>query len=153
MGYGQLDVSEVGPAEYPLIQVLRDTIFGDRPDLHPHSVEQTLAGRNDVLALIAHLEGNPVGYQIGYAESPTTYHLELAGVLADYRRQGLGTRMLDYHVGVARSRSYQRLTVGPFDPSRVPDALPFALRRGFRQAGVTGDERVRLERDLGPQAP
>ena len=43
----------------------------------------------DVLALIAHLEGNPVGYKIGYYDKPGLYYSWSGGVLKDYRGQGV----------------------------------------------------------------
>ena len=51
MGYAQIDISEVGPAEYPLIQVLRETIFGQYKHHFSSTFQETVEGKEDVLAL------------------------------------------------------------------------------------------------------
>src|SRR5215212_4475809 len=99
MGYGQIDISEVGPAEYPLIRVLRDTIFGEFKHRYAVPFEDGIKGKEDVLALIAHLEGNPVGYKVGYRERPGQYYSWTGGVLPDYRGQGLARQMQAWQHG------------------------------------------------------
>src|SRR5947209_20505613 len=92
----ELGVTEVGPAEYPLIEVLRQTIFGEVGHVSLTTLTDDLDGQTDILALIAHLEGNPVGFKVGHRDRAGVYYSKAGGILKDYRRLGLGTRMLDW---------------------------------------------------------
>ncbi len=53
----ELAVTEVGPAEYPLIEVLRETIFSEVGHRSLTSFAELLEGRKDVHTLLAHLAG------------------------------------------------------------------------------------------------
>ena len=57
----ELGVTEVGPAEYPLLDVLRETIFGEFGHRSRSNYAQVLEGRKNVLTLIAHLRGESGG--------------------------------------------------------------------------------------------
>ena len=54
MSYAQIEITEVGPAEYPLMAVLRDTIFGEYRHRYATTFAEGIEGRQDVLALMAH---------------------------------------------------------------------------------------------------
>ena len=103
-----LEVSEVGPAEYPLIAVLHATIFGGGGRL---GLSQDEVGR-DALILIAHLEGNPVGYLVGRGEAESSvFVVESTGVLSDYRREGMAARMMRWAEDHAKARGYESVRV------------------------------------------
>lgn len=105
MAYGLLDVSQVGEAEYPLIGVLHELIFG-----RPGALEALREPWPDLLTLIAHLEGNPVGFLVGHGQSDKrTFVIAQMGVLAEYAGQGLEERMLGWAEEHARSRRYTRV--------------------------------------------
>ena len=126
----EIGITEVGPAEYPLLEVLRETIFGEVGHRSLSSFAEMLDGRKDVLTLIAHLEGNPIGFKVGCADRPGWYHSRSGGVLKDYRRLGLGRRMQDWQHGFARSRGYQKLFFNTFNHFR--HMMLFGLSSGFR---------------------
>ena len=134
MGYAQIDISEVGPAEYPLIAVLRDTIFGEFNHRYAATFAEQIDGRQDVLALIAHSEGNPVGYKVGYRDRPRHYHSWTGGVLPDYRREGIARRLQDWQHGWLRARGYQAVGSNSFNKFR--GMLQFSLSTGFVPDGV-----------------
>lgn len=155
MSYSIIDISEVGPAEYPLIGVLRDAIFGEFGHHFSASVEQTLEGRQDVLALIAHLEGNPVGYKVGYREHPQRYYSWTGGVLKDYRGQGVGRRMQHWQHGWLRSRGYRWVSFNTFN--KFPPMLRLGLATGFVPTGVNlrpeNEMSIHLTKDLTQPDP
>ena len=131
MGYGLLEVSEVGPVEHPLIRVLHQSVFGGLQEM------AALRGSSaDLLTLIAHLEGNPVGYLVGSgAAAGAQFIVESIAVLPDYQDQGLGTRMLEWAEQHARSRGYESIVVQ--SPEPCPPAFEkLAARRGFVAAGA-----------------
>jgi GNAT superfamily N-acetyltransferase len=129
MGY-EIGISQVGPAEYPLLEVLRESIFGEYGHRSLTRFADILDGRKDVLTLIAHLEGNPVGFKVGCADGPGVYHSRSGGVLKDYRRQGLGSRMQQWQHQFAKSRGYKKIYFNTFNHFR--GMMLFGLQSGFR---------------------
>lgn len=126
----ELGITEVGPAEYPLIEVLRQTIFDEVGHVSRTTIAEDLEGKQDVLALIAHLEGNPVGFKVGHAgDRPGVYYSKAGGVLKEYRRQGLAARMQDWQHRFARSRGYRQVYFNSF--SHFPEMILFGLSTGF----------------------
>jgi GNAT superfamily N-acetyltransferase len=142
MSYAQIDISEVGPAEYPLINVLRDTIFGEFNHRYAATFDEVIEGKQDVLALIAHLEGNPVGYKIGYRERPRQYLSWTGGVLPDYRGQGIARRMQDWQHAWLRARGYTSVAFNSFNKFRA--MVTFGLASGFVPDAVN----IRPENEL-----
>lgn len=142
MSYAQIEITEVGPAEYPLMAVLRDTIFGEYKHRYAATFAEGIEGRQDVLALMAHLEGNPVGYKIGYRDRPRHYYSWTGGVLRDYRGQGVAGRMQAWQHGWLRARGYQ--TVGFNTFNKFGSMLRFGLATGFVPDSVS----VRPENEL-----
>lgn len=130
----ELGITEVGPAEYPLLEVLRETIFSEFGHRSLTSFAEVLDGRRDVLTLIAHLEGNPVGFKVGCGDRPGVYHSRSGGVLKDYRRLGLGRRMQEWQHQFALSRGYKQIYFNSFNHFR--DMVRFGLASGFRPVGA-----------------
>ena len=125
----ELGIAEVGPAEYPLLEVLRETIFGEVGHRSLTPFAEILEGRRDVLTLIAYLEGNPIGFKVGCGDPHGDYHSRSGGVLKDYRRLGLGRRMRDWQHQFAASRGYKRIFFNTFN--HFPEMLLFAFSSGF----------------------
>jgi GNAT superfamily N-acetyltransferase len=150
MSYAQIDIAEVGPAEYPLIKVLRDTIFGEFDHRYAATFEDVIDGRQDVLALIAHLEGNPVGYKIGYRDRPGYYHSWTGGVLRDYRGQGVAKRLQHWQHAWLRSRGYRTVGFNSFNKFRA--MVTFGLATGFVPDAVQvrpeGELSIHFAKDL-----
>jgi GNAT superfamily N-acetyltransferase len=138
LGY-ELGVTEVGPAEYPLIEVLRKTIFDEVGHVSLATIAEDLEGKTDVLALIAHLEGNPIGFKVGHRERAGVYYSKCGGILKDYRRLGLATRMLDWQHRFAQSRGYKQIYFNTFN--HFPAMMLFGLRHGYLPAAAEMRER------------
>jgi len=153
--YSQIEISEVGPAEYPLIAVLRDTIFAEFKHRYSAPLEEQAKDRKDVLALIAHLEGNPVGYKIGYHDRPGLYYSWSGGVLKDYRGQGVARRMQAWQHAWLRARGYRMVQFTSFNKFR--GMLQFGLSTGFVPTGVDlspeAELSIKLRKDLTQPDP
>jgi GNAT superfamily N-acetyltransferase len=153
----ELGVTEAGEAEFPLIEVLRDTIFGEFGHRSHSSIADNLSNRVDRLVLMAHLEGNPIGFSAGYRRSPGGYYVNYVAVLRDYRRQGIGRRFLQWHEDFARSRHYRQIEFNTFN--RFPGMLRLGLTSGYRPIGVeqhlgTGNElSIRFGKPLDVASP
>lgn len=133
-----VQITEVGPAEFPLIQTLRETVFSEFGHTSRTSIADSLSGHQDLLVLMAHLEGNPVGFAAGYRQTPELFYLNYLGVLSDYRRQGLGRSMLQRQCDFARARGYRRLEFNTFN--HFPWMLRLGLAAGFFPTGLTQHE-------------
>jgi GNAT superfamily N-acetyltransferase len=143
-------ITEVGPDEYPLLEVLRETIFHPFNHVSRVTIAQALEGQADILCLMAHLESNPVGFKIGCRSRPGLYHSRWGGVLPEYRRLGLGRRMQDWQHRFAEARRYERVFFNTFN--HFPGMLLFGLRTGFRPVGINWLERdgpsIQMIKDL-----
>ena len=103
MGYASIEVSPVGEAEYPLIQVLFETISGRREGLE-------FPEGDAAVAVMAHLEGNPLGFALGEVRGPECV-IRAFGVLREYRRQGIGGRLIANVAGEGRARGCHRFII------------------------------------------
>ena len=104
-----IEISEVGPDELPLMEVLRDSVFGEFGHVSKSSVAAQSADRADLLLLMAHLEGNPVGFSAGYRRTLHTFYLNYVAVLRDYRQQGIGRQLIERQESFARARGYEAI--------------------------------------------
>jgi GNAT superfamily N-acetyltransferase len=89
----EIDITPVGANEYPLIRTLHRTIFEpfapeDQPVIGP-------ALREEGIQLLGHLEGNPLGFLVALPEEGVL-RIHGFGVMKEYRRQGIGGRMLEW---------------------------------------------------------
>jgi GNAT superfamily N-acetyltransferase len=154
MGY-EIGVTEVGPAEYPLLDVLRETIFGEVGHRSLTPFAELLDGRKDILLLIAHLEGNPIGFKVGCADRPGFYFSRSGGVLKDYRRQGLARKMQLWQEQFALSRGYKQIFFNTFN--HFPEMIKFGLASGFRPVAAEWREldvmSFKFVKDLLPASP
>ena len=153
MGY-EIQISEVGAAEYPLMAVLRETIFSECGHRNLTSIEADLVGRPDIHAVIAHLEGNPVGFKIGYGFGPGVYYSKAGGVLKEYRRQGLASRMQQWQHDFARARGYRSVFFNSFN--HFKPMMKFGLRSGFLPFGMQWRDdalAVQFRKELKPDEP
>lgn len=146
----ELSVSEVGAAEYPLMEVLRETIFGEFGHVFRSTLTADLEGRTDVLALIAHLEGNPIGYKVGYRFGPGIYYSKSGGVLKEYRRLGLAGQMHRWQHAWVRARGYKQIFFNTFP--KFPAMIEMGLNSGFVLTGMDmqceGECSFRFTKDL-----
>ncbi len=139
-----IEISEVGPAEYPLLDVLRDTVFGAFGHRSHNPIAAALADRPDLLTLIAHLEGNPVGFSAGGRRKPGTYYVNFLAILPEYRRQGLGRRLMERHEAAARAAGYKQIEFNTFN--HFPSMPRVGLALGYRPVGV--EQHARTDFDL-----
>jgi ribosomal protein S18 acetylase RimI-like enzyme len=155
MAYAQIDICEVGPPEYPLINVLRDTIFKEFGHVYRTPFEDMVRDRQDLICLIAHLEGNPVGYKVGYRDRPGGYYSYSGGVLPDYRGEGVAKRLQDWQHAAIRARGYKTVYFTSFNKFR--SMLLFGLSTGFLPKGIDhrpeGEISIRFEKDLTKPEP
>lgn len=108
--------------------------------------------RDDLLMMLTLVDERPVGFKIGYRENRFVFYSAKGGVLPEFRRQGLATRMLYYMMDEARARGYVRFAYDTF-PNRDQGMTILGLNEGFRVVKADfnktyKDWRLRLEKRL-----
>src|SRR5260370_13802802 len=97
----------VGPHEVPVIVWIYNQIFRPQRDLE--SFRRRFLGRYNILQLVARLQDRPVGFFLGFELKPTVYFAWFYGVLPDFRRQGIGSQLMDAVHAWARQNDYESI--------------------------------------------
>ncbi|CAE1141184.1 GNAT family N-acetyltransferase [Serratia sp. JUb9] len=102
-------------------------------------------------ALIAELDGQPVGFKLGYQTGDDTFYSWLGGVLPAFRRCGVAGRLLEEQERWARMQSFTRLTVKTRNQFRA--MLTLLVSRHYQiialeKKGEVADYRLLLEKIL-----
>ncbi len=140
-----LTIEEVGLDQLELIRELNLLIFEEERIINTFD-------REDLLILLARVNGMPAGFKIGYRENGRTFYSAKGGVLSEYRRQGIARQLLYVMMDWARQRGYKRFAYDTF-PNRHPGMTVLGLTEGFRVTRADyntfyRDYRLRLEKDL-----
>lgn len=139
-------VIEIDDSFLEIIRDLNMTIFNEERIINTFD-------REDLMMLLALVDGVPAGFKIGYRENRFTYYSAKGGVLAEYRRQGLARKMLYHMMAEARMRGYVRFAYDTF-PNRDQGMTILGLNEDFRVVKADfnktyKDWRLRLEKGLG----
>ncbi len=134
--------------DHSAIDVIRDlnvSIFNEERIINTFD-------REDLMMLLAIVDGDAVGFKIGYRENRFVYYSAKGGVLREHRRQGLAMKMLYEMMSRARRRGYVRFAYDTF-PNRGPGMTIMGLSEGFRVVKADfnktyKDWRIRLEKRL-----
>ncbi|MEL6616741.1 MAG: GNAT family N-acetyltransferase [Bacteroidota bacterium] len=138
-------VERVGMDRYAEVQALNRDVFGDDRVIFR-------LDRRDLTFLLAFVEGEPVGFKVGYGESESVFYSAKGGVLELFRRKGIAKLLLDHLMAEAREMGYRRFAYDTF-PNKHPGMTVMGLAEGFRvtAAGYNAayrDYRIRFEARL-----
>ena len=144
---GACRVLAVGNESLPVIAGLNEAIFAESRIINSFD-------REDMLMLVALVDGEPVGFKIGYRQSRHVYYSAKGGVLKEFRRRGIADALLAVMLEHVRERGYRRFAFDTF-PNRHPGMAAMALARGYRLAEAEfnttySDFRLRFELDMKP---
>ena len=108
--------------------------------------------RPDLLMLLAVVEGEPVGFKVGYRENRFTFYSAKGGVLPEHRRRGIARRLLHAMMDYARTGGYVRFAFDTF-PNKHAGMTVLGLAEGFRVVkadynAMYRDFRLRFEKKL-----
>ncbi len=108
--------------------------------------------RADLLMMIAHLRGVPVGFKIGYRHSDEVFYSAKGGVLPMYRRRGVARTLLHEMMDHVRAMGYTRFIFDTF-PNKNPGMTILGLKEGFQLAhadynAVYKDYRLQFVKEL-----
>lgn len=142
---GTLQITRVGMERLPVIRRMNQAIFGE------HRIINQL-DRRDLLLFIAALDGEPVGFKVGYRLTKETYYSAKGGVLEPWRGRGIARELLHAMEAEVRRLGYERFAYDTF-PNMHPGMTVLGLREGFEvtAAGYNStyqDYRIRFEKEL-----
>ena len=104
----------------------------------PEEVEDKLRLQKDVDITVATItDGKLVGYGIGYEEKGKYYLWSLA-VLPEYRRNGIGSEIIEEQIRLAKEKGYASFLVKT--SNRWKEMLRLLLKRGFNIIGFKEHE-------------
>ncbi|KWO53765.1 hypothetical protein WM28_08070 [Burkholderia ubonensis] len=135
---------------WPVVNGLLERIPEWKHDQRPASNHWAARGTRDKsLLILASHDGTPVGFQAGYVTTTTHRHgyLWIAGVLPDYRNQGVMTRLFKC-VGEHARDHWQVGSVELDTGTAYPDMLKLVAKIGFKQESTTPspqDMRFRIQ--------
>jgi len=123
-GIVPITVREVGRESLDTIRELNRTIFDEERIINTFE-------HSHLLMFLAEVDGEPVGFKVGYRESRFVYYSAKGGVLEPHRRNGIALAMMHEMIERVRPYGYRRLAFDTF-PNRHPGMTVLALREGFR---------------------
>jgi predicted GNAT superfamily acetyltransferase len=97
------------PLEPELLERIRPVYvacFGEPP---PADFVSRVNERTGSMLQLALVDGEVVGYKLGYRRSPEVFYSWLGGVLPEYRRRGIARELLQRQHAWCRSQSYRRV--------------------------------------------
>ncbi|MDX1438507.1 MAG: GNAT family N-acetyltransferase [Rubricoccaceae bacterium] len=140
-----LEIERLGLDRYAEVQELNRAVFGDPRVIHR-------LDRMDLLFLMAQVDGEAVGYKVGYGEDARTFYSAKGGVLESWRRRGIARALMYRMMDEARDLGYRRFAFDTF-PNMHPGMTVLAIMEGFqvKAAGYNPtyrDYRIRFEKNL-----
>ncbi|MFD2037328.1 GNAT family N-acetyltransferase [Belliella marina] len=93
------------------------------------------------LILIAEVDGELVGFKVGYQrDSPQVFYSWMGGVLASHRRKGIATMLADGQEQWARNQGYLKIYFKT--RNKLTKMLHFGLNRGFMIVDLIKKDKV-----------
>lgn len=140
-----LDIQRVGFEHIEAIRLLNRTIFDEERIINTFE-------RDDLLMYLARVEGEPVGFKVGYRENRFNFYSAKGGVLDAYRRRGIARALLYHMMEDVRGLGFRHFCFDTF-PNRDPGMTIMALHEGFRLTradfnNTYRDYRLRFEKPL-----
>lgn len=128
-------IDVVGMDDLPLIVDLYNQIF--RPHRDVESFRRRYLGRYNVLQLLARIDGRPVGFFLGFELKPDVYFAWFYGVLADARRSGVGSQLMEAAQAWAAQHEYESIRLECHNQHRP--MLHLAIQLGYDITGMRWD--------------
>jgi GNAT superfamily N-acetyltransferase len=125
----------VDPADTKLLAHLYNQIF--RPERTAENLARRYRGREDVLIMVARYEQDAVGFYAGFELKPGVHFAWLCGVVSDFRRQGIGTRLMQAAEDWVRTHGYHGMRLECYNTHR--HMLHFGIASGYDIVGLRWD--------------
>ena len=133
MADAMIDV--VGQDELPLIVELYNQIY--RPQRNIEAFQRRYLGRHNILQLVARVNDRPAGFFLGFELKPDVFFAWFYGVLPDFRRQGIGSQMMEAAQEWAKQQGYESIRLECHNQHRP--MLHLAIVLGYDIIGIRWD--------------
>jgi GNAT superfamily N-acetyltransferase len=97
----------LGPEDLAVIVNLYNQIF--RPSHDAEFFNRRYLGRHNVLQMVARVQERPVGFFLGFELKPSVFFAWFYGVLAEFRRQGIASQLMEAVHSWARLNDYEAI--------------------------------------------
>jgi GNAT superfamily N-acetyltransferase len=108
-----------------------------RPKRDVDFFRRRFLGRYNALTLLARVDGDPVGFWIGFELKPGMFYHWLGAVLPPYRRQRIARQLHEAQQAWAKDHGYEYIRCECMNHQR--EYIHFALSVGFDVVGVRWD--------------
>ena len=144
-----VEIIPAGPPHLDTVVALHNEIF--RPQQDAAFFKRRFLGRYNLTTLLAHLDGRPVGFIIGFELKPSTYYIWLCGVLPDFRGAGVANQLMHAMHGWAGEHQYEYVRLECHNRHR--EILRLAVDHGYDISGIRweherGDNVIIFEKTL-----
>lgn len=142
---GNVQIHRVDLDQLPVIRRMNSTIFDEQRVINTFD-------REDLLMLLAWVDGEPAGFKIGYRLRAKAFYSAKGGVLPPFRRQGVARALLYAMMDRVRGWGYTMFLYDTF-PNQHPGMTVLGLAEGFQvvKAGYSpqyNDYRLRFRKEL-----
>ncbi|MGV8151646.1 MAG: GNAT family N-acetyltransferase [Candidatus Nanoarchaeia archaeon] len=120
------------------ITFLNQIIFGGTKTAKEIEEKLSLSSYQNPHITLGKINGKLGGYAIGYSEKRKDYHLWMLGVLPEYRKNGMGSKILEEQINFAKNNNYSKLFIKTSNKWR--DMLKLSISRGFNISGFKTNE-------------
>lgn len=149
--FGKVDlefekITDITSGHLEIVAVLMRKIFGEWDSKLFHSVFDS---QNRFFLLFAWVEGEAVGFKLGYELSPTEFYSWLGGVLPEFREIGIAKDLLNTQHEWCRQQGYKKVQTKT--QSRFRDMLVLNIQSGFDVVGYQSSKdgpKIILEKSL-----
>jgi GNAT superfamily N-acetyltransferase len=142
-------IDVLGPEDLPVIVKLYNQIY--RPPRDEEHFQRRYLGRYNVVQMVARLEERAVGFALGFELKPRVFFAWFYGVLQPYRRQGIGSQLMEALHSWAKLNDYEAVRLECHNQHRAQ--LLLALHHDYDIIGMRwdhdrGDNLILLQKTL-----
>ena len=132
-------IDRINPTDMATITHLYNSVF--RPEREESYIKRRIDGRRGILAQVARIGHDAVGFYIGFELKPDTHFVWLVGVVSGMRRVGIATQLMHAAQDYAHSEGYKYIR---FEcDNHIRPFMHFGIAEGYDIVGMRWDtERV-----------
>lgn len=128
-------IDSLDPKDVGTIAHLYNQVF--KPARTPESFARRFMARANVVALVARIGQDAVGFYIGLELKPSVHFAWLCGVVPGMRRVGIGTQLMHAAIDWAKTQGYASVRFECHNQHRA--FLHFGITEGFDIVGIRWD--------------
>jgi len=125
----------LGLEDFKLIASLYNQVF--KPPRDEAFFQRRYASRQNPLIMVAVVDDHPVGFSLGFELKPSVCFIWLYGVLADFRRAGIASQLMEAGTAWAKQAGYTSVRMECQNHHRP--MLQLGIKQQFDIVGIRWD--------------